>query len=72
MIDALQQSHAKLTAQVRSLERDRRRHLEMISKLRELVPAHFLSKFDEEYPSSSLSRPNSLEDSQNETENSKT
>lgn len=40
MVDALRQSHGKLTDQVRVLESEREAHLSLIDRLRELVPQH--------------------------------
>ena len=42
MIDALQQSHAKLSKQVRTLEQERQHHLTIIDRLKEYAPQHVL------------------------------
>ena len=42
MIDALQQSHAKLSKQVRILEQERQHHLTIIDRLKEYAPQHVL------------------------------
>ncbi|XP_067949945.1 TBC1 domain family member 4-like [Watersipora subatra] len=46
MIEALQQSHAKLTKQMRQLELERVKHLTLIGQLREFVPQHLLKQLD--------------------------
>lgn len=46
MIEALQQSHLKLTNQVRRLELEQAKHLAMIARLKESVPQHILRQLE--------------------------
>lgn len=48
MIDALQQSHAKLSKQVRTLEQERQHHLTIIERLKEYAPQHVLRVLEAE------------------------
>jgi len=51
MIDALQQSHTKLSKRVRDMELERAKHLTMIDTLKEFVPQHMLQQFTSTFSS---------------------
>lgn len=51
MIEALQQSHAKLTTQVRDLEQINRKYLSMIEELKQYAPPNLVTLLEnKDYP----------------------